>query len=282
MKSLAFSNGYLKMGIAASAFFLMTVFSTPHAEALVQKKMALNARLDSLEMEKQQKKRKGQSLASQDSIIALLKDSITQIKQDISLTSDSVAPVVTPDTAAAVVTPPQRSFFAPVFKALAAMRVLPNTALDWIIAALAIVALLSGIVLLIGLLRTFVFRPKKSKRPFVPVQRAPTPYTASGTRGDVPLQKRTTSLPTVPPGNGFDVEALRRTIRRSELEEPVAEAPVFPAEPSAAENAPDGETLKQQIIAAGGEGLSVSEISRKFHVSVDQVALILKIAGKKP
>ena len=38
------------------------------------------------------------------------------------------------------------------------------------------------------------------------------------------------------------------------------------------------DTIRNSIIRAAKEGLDVQEISRKYHVSVDQVKLILRIA----
>ena len=40
------------------------------------------------------------------------------------------------------------------------------------------------------------------------------------------------------------------------------------------------DTHREDIIQAAREGLNAQEISRKFHVSVDQVALILRVASK--
>ena len=46
--------------------------------------------------------------------------------------------------------------------------------------------------------------------------------------------------------------------------------------------AAEGTTLRERILEAALEGLDVHQISKRFHISIDQVALILRVArGEK-
>jgi hypothetical protein len=150
----------LCLGLLAVVLLLTSGAALARADVLAQKKIVLNARLDSLEMEKQNRKRQGRPLAQLDSISATLKDSMNTLKQAIALTGDSVAPATFADTAAVDTSKPS---FLDKLKKAHLLPPLPKTMFDWIIVSVAFIAVLSGIVLLFGLLRAFIFRPKKSK-----------------------------------------------------------------------------------------------------------------------
>jgi hypothetical protein len=60
--------------------------------------------------------------------------------------------------------------------------------------------------------------------------------------------------------------------------------PAQPREEKSADNplsgdaGPDPAETRKQVVAASQQGLDVQEISRRFHLSADQVSLILRIA----
>ena len=253
-------------------------------------KSALMERLDSIDMEKQIRKRKGQSLEDLEKKSLLLKDSITALKMGINRT-DVTRATPKPSAGAAL-------------RLGQVSRFLPRNAFDWVVFVFAAIALIAGAILCIGLIsmlwKTITSNkktPLKTMRENLSLREEHTPAPDvlsknSGKNTDVldkgidSLKKRI-SKASENSGNPWG-GALSGSAPKSP-QEPAVQAdihkgsnalettPVSSAKQSAPQAAHD---LKSLILQAAREGADTMEISKKFHVGVDQVTLILRVANR--
>lgn len=242
----------------------------PYQE-LVARKRVLSARLDSLEMLKQARKRQGRELAELEENVSRVKDSIAAVRAEVA--------ALTP---ASQVAPPLEPGADGFLGRLASLR--PQGILDWVIVAVGAVAVLSGIVLVVGLLHTIVGgsrrRPKRARpsrsvpapsvRPRSASPAAGVPPTVSGAPADIDSE----GLESLRQRMHDDIERIRRF---DEEHSPFDSERPAPAPEPVDEGA--GE-VRDRVLAAARQGLDVQEISRRLHLSVDQVALILRVSGR--
>jgi hypothetical protein len=166
----------------------------------------------------------------------------------------------------------------------------PTNLFDWIIVIVGIVAFFSGLLLIVGISRSLSTRRRrhtvKKTSPHTPPPPKPDP---------TPLYKNPgNALPSPPPSEKplpgqpkpltetGSIRLLRQRMEESESPAPPA-MPKAPEKPSSQEPIPsvllpEADTLASEVIAAAKSGLDTVAISRKFHISVDHVALLLKIA----
>ncbi len=260
----------------AAAFFVAFGLLTCNLGAqqgAVQKLRIFAERLDSLELEKQMRKRQGKSLEDLERAADLIKDSIVGERRQISSGEENSAlPAEAGDT--------EKSRSATSPTAVAGLqRWLPKNVFDWIVVAVGGVAIISGAVLVIGLLGLVSRRLRKKK-------------SAAPLHEMFPRASRPPNLVDSPKvqvdsaDSGEDrVELIRQRIQTSEQSS--VDGPGGPAIPldlgntgegTASERSADPAQIRNKVIAASLEGLDVLEISRRFHLSADQVSLILRIA----
>lgn len=232
----------------------------------LDRKKILSARLDSIEMEKQTRKRQGEPFDDLEEESGRIHDSIAALRAAILETDESVLQRRKASE--------KESFLKQFLK--------PAHIFDWIIIVVGFIALLSGIVLIIGLLSTVLKRSKrKPKSPLHHVTKKSYPETASKGLADIP----TSDSYKIPDKDNRSIEMLRKRMQKdiediqrfNSNDSPFA---LRDAEPVALVEQEKKEPIRDQIICAAREGLDVQEISRKYHISVDQVSLILRVAKK--
>jgi hypothetical protein len=232
-------------------------------------KSVLLQKLDSLDMEKQIRKRKGQSIEDLEKLSATIKDSITGVKKELALANGQPAAVPNPD----VHGPAGMQQYFKDFR-----KYLPQNTFDWIVVVVGFVAIIAGVILCIGLFGMAwkkVFRKKKS---------------SLKTMHDIfPQPAGKSDAGSLSKSGGADTEArdrrvdfLRQRIKEESVGSPSAGPGLGAVQPNIqGETAADSAGLKNRIISAAEEGADISEISKKFHVSTDQVSLILRIARQE-
>jgi hypothetical protein len=248
-----------------------------HAENTVtSRKHALSEKLDSVDLEKQLRKRRGESLEDLEKTAESLKDSIAIVKQQLPGISTEAQDsngknAGVGERAAGWVRPFQ--------------KFLPRTFIDWMVDIIGLIAIISGVVLIIGIfgLLSKKFNKKKKEAPLPRPLHEIFPRSYAADAYD--------RIPKVPSGPTEEkdetITSLRKRMeeapekaKRDEgvppaLDDPADGVPGKARAPAADE---DTRTLKAQVIRAAQQGLDVSEISRRFHLSSDQVSLILRIA----
>lgn len=241
-------------------------------ENVLSRKKVLSARLDSIEMEKQMRKRKGEPLGDLEEECGRIHDSIAALRAKILETDESILQRRKATGKESIIAPFLKSFFKPAH------------AFDWIIIVVGVIALVSGIVLIIGLITTVFKRSKRKPKPKPPLHSSlKKSYTEKIAQGS----------PKIPPSESYvaadkddrSIDALRRRMQK-DIEDiqrfNTADSP-FTAQDDGHEAPAEQEnrdTIREQIVRAAQEGLDVQEISRRYHVSVDQVSLILRVAKK--
>jgi hypothetical protein len=239
------------------------LFSSPTISdsSIIYKRSHLISQNDSIDLLKQTFKRKGVSLTELEEKQSLIHDSLKLINQSIQNSG----------------TQPEQSS---LFDFLPYLPLKPTTIFDWIIIVVGIVAVISGFFLVIGMLS--MAKAKKNSRLKKAIPK------------EITTQKKTTIIPSQPieelralANSATDsVNQLRRQLRNAENDKPSSEntpeiakrIPQTTIEDVSQEN--DSEH-KRKIIDAAQSGMSPQEISKKYHISTDQVSLILKVAGVK-
>jgi hypothetical protein len=231
-----------------------------------QKSMLLQ-KLDSLDMEKQARKRKGQSIDDLEKLSAMIKDSIAGVKKELALGESPSAPAPRPDNKN-VMMKYLRDF----------RKYLPQNTFDWIVVVVGFVAIIAGGILFIGLIgmawkKIFGKRKQHLKTMHDIFPRAVEKSDAGRL-----------SKPGEPDTEEGDqrIEFLRRKIKEDGIDAAVpASGPNHLQTAIQEEGAGDMAGLTSRIIAAAGLGADIPEISKRFHVSIDQVSLILRVARQE-
>jgi len=244
-----------------------------------ERKQVLLQRLDSIDMEKQLRKRRGESIDNLEKYADIIKDSVLFLKQQMA--QNTVADTIAKSPEVAVHAP--QNVFLEKLRSL-----LPKTPIDWGVAIIACVALVSGIVLIVGLFGMFSRRHPKKKK------------ISSKTLHDIfPASHATAAYGNIPPvksnqerkngdNAGSDVEELKsiNSISTDTTDENVLATvdegePAFPVDAVLKSDSGDMEAVKRRVAEAAHAGLDKSDIARKLHLSVDQVALILRISRQQ-
>lgn len=251
-------------------------------EEMAERKKALDERLDSLEMVKQTRKRRGEDLAGIEQSVASVKDSIAALRAEIA--------ALTPENQVA---PPLDTGSAGLLSTLGLPK--PQGLFDWIIMAVGAIALVSGLVLVIGLFHSLLTRSRRRPKAVRPQRAAPPPSPPPAPRStpppaapamprpfspkesDTPADIDNESIESLRQRMHDDIARIRRFDESMTFEtEPPPSPPPPPVEPSGEE----GGDMRQKVLAAARQGLDAREISRRLHLSVDQVMLILRVAGR--
>jgi hypothetical protein len=225
---------------------------------LVEQKNFLASRLDSLEVEKQLKKRLGQDLSGLEQEASAIRDSIDSIRNSF------VALPAKKDTSginSGNQVKPLPPTYMPGLKKYGIMLITvfkPKTRIDWIIFSIAGVAVFSGILLFWGIIASAASR--RRRRRLTPGYVVPTQKKMSGIREpakDTSIDKENEFKKL----SAFDSDSGSGSEKTHGKDEPA-----------------DAETIRAMVIKAAKEGLDEREIARRYHLSVDQVALIIRMA----
>jgi hypothetical protein len=251
---------------------------------LSARKRAFTEKLDSIDLEKQLHKRRGESLEDLEKASEALKDSIAALKRQMpqqsgqGQESEQVEDSVGKSAASGATVSGRLQPF---------QKYLPKTLFDWIVDVVAFIAIISGIVLLIGIFG-LISRGFKKKKKAAPIHQPlheifPRSYAADAYD----------RIPKVPGGqteeNNETIASLRKRVAdagappRGQDDEGVL-ATVDDSEAGGGNDPsgkpPGAQELKKQVLLAAQKGLDVSEISRRFHLSSDEVSLILRMARR--
>lgn len=231
----------------------------------IQNRSIIAEKVDSLDLIKQTQKRNGQPITEIEQLQSVLRDSLQSLRSSIQKCSEM-----------------QPNLYLP-FHTFVLSK--PTNLFDWIIAIVGIIAAFSGFMLLIGLFRAFFTKKSSQKRKPSALKSSSRKQTTTAEPA-YPLYTTpsTDASPSnVPPILGkTNLHYLKGRITTEETTDR-SEAPFIPKENHQREKpAPFSlNETEQQVIAAARSGLNPAEISRKYQLSNDHVALILRISGKK-
>ncbi len=259
---------------STSLFSLCIIFNSyaqqDDVTTLAQHRRRISARLDSLEMEKQARKRNGDSIADLESACKSLHDSLTALRTQLSSGEHAVKPLADDEP-----TPEKSS--VPLLLMQSLLK--PSNIFDWVIIIVGMTALLSGIILIIGIITAIARRSKKRAR-------QTTHAAPRKTILDRP-QKTATEVSPSEASKTADtddrgIDSLRERVRKDIKDIQRFNAGKQPLSPSdsGSDQRNERENIRETVIRASKEGLDTQEISRRYHVSVDQVSLILRVADK--
>ncbi|HON10214.1 MAG TPA: hypothetical protein PLE24_05045 [Chitinispirillaceae bacterium] len=218
---------------------------------------AISQTLDSLDLEKQARKRSGRSIQELESKQAILADSLQILKKKLQSTSPVSVPA----------------------RKIASLPFPPQNIFDWIITIVGAAAAISGVMLVIGVLRNIAGRKKSP--PVRPAGKAtyslkeimrttPSPLEEESPESEVSVQENNPA------------DDLRQRVASPQYESRLQGKSgdidkVLDPDPEPQQL----NELEFNVLQAAKDGVSVQEISRRFHISADHVSLILRISGFK-
>jgi hypothetical protein len=278
--------GSLVVAAGAISLLLSVAFApSPRGEepdARIERLRLLNERIDSLEVEQQIKKRSNQSISELDAKTALIRDTITALRLALQ---KNVRPA-----SASGKSSEQAAGALSLSKLSLSHLSLPTTMrlsgiglFDRIFIGAGAIAVVFLTFLLFAFFKARVRRGARA---------AGHPEA---------LTKTKIRTPRSAPDSGEESEAkegyapldatvakVRERLENEEKALPAAVAPEAPRRSSPTRSMPalkvqpqDPADLSDQVIRADCEGLDIKEISRRYQIGVDQVALILKMAKKQ-
>ena len=258
MRKLLFLNTFMRTG--TGTLLLLWLIAVPvraaTADARVEQLKTLKAQIDSLELEKQVKKRSGQELTDLEEQTALLRDSIQALRSELEKRS--------PSGPFSIEQAVNKSF-------------LPQTIglFDWILIAGA------GLVILLAILFILFYRlgasrrEKTARQARLPVKKWEPQDSADKPR-DTAIQRA--YAPQMKNGPQAKTAAADAGHAQPKAPPPVPPRPAARPAPVTADLPKDQADL---VVRAAASGFDIKEISRRYHISEDQVALILKMSKKQ-
>ncbi|NLG16910.1 MAG: hypothetical protein GX556_06205 [Fibrobacter sp.] len=207
--------------------------------------------LDSLDLEKQARKRAGNPITEIETRQSQLIDSLHTIRKAIQ--SQTLIPEPLPHKPSNLPFPPRNIF-------------------DWIIIFVGVAAIISGLMLITGILRNFKRKQRiTDKKPAPPVTYTPRSVRQSSLQKDIPSSE---------PQNDSVADLKQRIVENQEqslYSRPgIADKLIEPAEETRKMS-----EMEFKVLQAARDGVSVQEISRRYLISTDHVSLILRISGHK-
>jgi type II secretory pathway pseudopilin PulG len=266
MHNLLFSKTAV---LAVGAFSVLLCYSLPPAETAsettgpfsVERLRLLCEKIDSIEVEKQVKKRNGLPLIELEAKTADFRDSIKTIRLELG---QGAAPI-------AAAAPESKESPQDYIK-----KLLPgpkNKIYDRILLAVGVVTIFIGIFFFFAV---FAFKARSRK------QTASQNQTKRVAAQYEEVQKKVAAAQSAYPDSFSNTPsesaALASAIPPSAQTVPKTVPPAMQPHPPAQTSESD---LKNLVLKAGKEGLEAKEISKRYHISIDQVALILKMAKKQ-
>jgi len=256
----------------ATAIVVLTLFSTgawcteTQQADIVKMKGSLQQRLDSIDVEKQVRKRKGIGLEDLEKAASAIQDSIAALRVNIENRGETPPSIR-----------PRQAIENTGLAARLVQKYAPRNVFDWVVLIVGAIAIMAGLILCIGIF-FMIFRKVKRKRMIgEPVKQDGRPVALTNTPiGDASALAALKSEITE-----RTIDSLRKRIG-DEKAEPHSPAVGFPApaHPDATPGPTEQSDLKKNIVEAARQGASIAEISRRFHISTDQVSLIVRVAQK--
>jgi len=261
-------------------FFISGSANTVVAQVpILEYRAVLISRLDSIALEKQQKKRAGKSIKALDNRADQLKDSIANLIQLIEAGEEYL-----PE-------PPRKNILQKIKMLTGNSLIQPKNFFDWLILIIGAIAVLSVVVLIVSVFLALlkkVFggprRPKKVKSKSKPMHTMKNglnssmdAYFSKKTEEEAGLEKLRQRIAKTRKEN----EAAKPSVSIERRTVPVPE-PIEKKGKPASHSKSDSETvdtdIRRKVIRAARQGTSIQEIARQCQLSADHVALILKIA----
>ncbi|MDR2692654.1 MAG: hypothetical protein LBB74_00355 [Chitinispirillales bacterium] len=292
----------------AAALIVLAVL-TVGLPAIADSRETLRQRLDSLAVETQVRKRSGKPIDDLEAASATLRDSL------VGMRSDAPSAASEPDGGT-----PAGTFLLSTGAAISsflesAISFKPAGLFDWVIVGTGVVAVLSGLLLFIGILAGRRKGKKKSAALPAPKQINLAPAKTLPTFPDAVHKSADGSTynnrglpevagqmppPPVPPALESLMKDLRVAAQQSQPQPQPPPPPPQPAEPppppapspliaNAADSSPstrarganvpqkDTPGFRDSVAADAKSGMSDVEISRKYHIPADQVRLMLRM-----
>jgi hypothetical protein len=235
--------------------------------SVINKRLHLIAQNDSIDLLKQSYKRKGLPLTELEEKQDSIHDTLKSINKQIQNSKPSSV---------------QTSLLLDL---ISYIPMKPNTIFDWIIIIVGIIAVISGLFLIFGIFSMAASRKKATQKKKSLQYNTPAPH-----KTPAPATQPIDELRALAKNTSDSVHQLRRQLKNTEYEKN-APAPE-PVKPHPEEEMPplllsdqahkNDAQIEHKIIDAASNGLNPQEISKKFHISTDQISLILKVAGIKP
>lgn len=226
---------------------------------LTEQKKQLSITLDSLDLLKQDRKRAGHTFTDLDLKQNLIRDSLQLIRSKIQHATSTDS----------------KSFKTP--KSL--QKILSSyTAFDWFLVILATSALFAGILLLYGVMSKMLTNKRKE------------PLVKPSQRRQFQVENPIKSQPTIgsgPGSNDYSTTIKLQNIEDTSYNESAPNVVAnFPTQPdfkaddisSKKSTSEIKNELEQKVVNAVFLGMSIQEVSRKFHLSSDHVSLIIKLS----
>lgn len=256
--------------------FCLSVTALPNNldSTIIHERVQLISKNDSIDLIKQTFKRKGLPLTELEEKQRVIRDSLKMLNLQIQNTKIAQ----------------KNSTMSDLIRLLSNK---PDTIFDWIIIVVGIIAVISGVFLISGIFSLFSSKKKtsKSKKSSKKISEPPPKKPAVAPQ-PVPSSKQSIDELRALAGNTSDtVNQLRRQLKNTDTTISRAETINHTKNQSPQEEMPpalfsdsidqDDMQTQQKIIDAARNGLKPHDISRKYHMSTDQVLLILKVAGVK-
>lgn len=218
-----------------------------------------NEKIDSLEVEKQAKKRNGLPLAELETETARLRDSIKSIRTELG-----------PETVPHSTAVPQEIKSIPEYlKKLASST--ENKMVDRILLFAGAIAIITGLFFLFLLL---ALKSRRKKQPRNQTKKIAARYEE--------VQRKVAAAQSVYPDSFSNTPSESAALASAipPVSPPPLASPVSPTRRMPVGALPSDHDLEGLVLKAGSEGMDAKEISRRYHISVDQVVLMLKMAKK--
>ncbi len=228
---------------------------------LTAKKAGLSRILDSLQIEKQIRKREGRSIGGLDVRTAALRDSIEAVRRRLA-SLDAIRHDADLEDAGSVLST------IPLWQ--------PRTAFDWMIVAVAVTAAGSGMLLLFGILASL---RKAGRRRRKSGARPSAKQARMEPRRRIPVSSREERAPEAFSAHDpEEIDSIRYRIARDTGH--FAAVSDHSSLVSSGGAAP--KTTRARIVACLRKGLTVQQTARELQVSIDQVNLVSRIADSDP
>jgi hypothetical protein len=227
----------------------------------VERLRLLGEKIDSLEVEKQAQKRNGSPLTELEEKTAAFRDSIKTIR--IGLRQGAVS-----GDAGAVVPEKKPSVWGYFKKLLPGPE---NRLIDRILLAAGAITIVVGLFFLIVL---FALKSRRKKQTVAKNQ------TRKAAAQYEKVQRKEVEAPPSAFPDSFKNTASESAALASLIPPPASATPVR-TKPQQRRPENPGDDLKNLVLKGNADGLDEKEISRRYHLSIDQVRLMLKMAKKQ-
>jgi hypothetical protein len=241
---------------------------TKSVDTLFTVKKKLSMLLDSLELEKQTRIRNDQSFEDLENECRKIRDSINTVKEILNSTDFSIQKPVE----AVQKKSSSNSFFKSLLK--------PKDAFDWVIFVIGSITFLSIIILFIGICNTFLFNSAKGSKTSSAKKTMKPPIVQSSLSSSNKPDSVSDSFVDIDNKNINNLREIINNDIKSLKQFNINSSPFSTSDLKSEKNGgrlDEGLSISEKIVNSANEGLTVLEISRKYHISVNKVSLVLQI-----